>query len=99
MDKRGIWRWLLLSATLLLGLPSAAQAQYDDGRQGGYVQGGQRGDSADRPDRSSRNRDDSQARRSDRERGGSMTPDERRELNRDLQRANREIYRKGRDGR
>jgi hypothetical protein len=29
------------------------------------------------------------------DRRGSLTPDERRELHRDLQRANREIYRKG----
>jgi len=98
MNERSTWRWLLLSAALLLALPSNAAAQYDFGQRGIYAQGGQRGESADRPDRS-RSRDDGQAQRSDRERSQRMTPDEHRELNRDLQRANREIYRKGREGR
>ena len=35
--------------------------------------------------------------RGDGDRRGALTPDERRELHRDLQRANREIYRKGKD--
>ena len=37
--------------------------------------------------------------REDVDRRERLTPDERRELHRDLQRANREIYRKGKDGR
>jgi len=98
MNERSMWRWLLLWAALLLALPSTAAAQYDHGQRTIYAQSGQRGDSADRPDRS-RSRDDGQARRSDRERSQRMTPDEHRELNRDLQRANREIYRKGREDR
>lgn len=63
-------------------------------------QGRERGDAGESRSDRSRNREGSQqGRQNERERGGSMTPDERRELNRDLQRANREIYRKGRDGR
>lgn len=38
-------------------------------------------------------------READRQERQQLTPDERRELNRDLRRANREIYRQGRDRR
>jgi hypothetical protein len=82
----------------LLAAPSAFAAlpfqAYD--RAPVYVQ--ERGQRADKG-RPSRDRQESQRRQGERERGSSMTPDERRELNRDLQRANREFYRKGREGR
>lgn len=101
MRKRAILR-LMISAVMLPAFSSAAAwTQYGAPfgsavyvQQGG--QGGQRGQSSGRP---SRDRQEAQRRQGDRERSNSMTPDERRELNRDLQRANREIYRKGREGR
>lgn len=82
------------------GLSGPLQAQYDGGARGPWMQQGrERGDTGDNRADRSRGRDDSQRRPPERDRGGSLTPDERRELNRDLQRANREFYRKGREGR
>jgi hypothetical protein len=95
MIKRGVRSWLAAAAAIIgFALSCSSYAQYDHRQRGAYVQqGGQRGEQADR--RAERGRDGAQRRQY--ERGGSMTPDERRELNRDLQRANREFYRKGRD--
>jgi len=77
-------------------LPARAQyVQWYDGRAWAQ-QGQQRGQQENRPDpryKGGERQGDEGGRR------GSLSPDERRELNRDLQRANREIYRKGRDGR
>lgn len=90
---------IALAVTACLSLP--AHAQYEPGQRGLWVQQGrERADTSEqhRADRN-RSREGAQGRQSDRERGGSMSPDERRELNRDLQRANREFYRKGREGR
>jgi hypothetical protein len=89
---------MILAVVLPAFSSAAAWTQYGAPFGSGvYVQqGGQRGKSSGRP---SRDRQEAQRQQGDRERGNSMTPDERRELNRDLQRANREIYRKGREGR
>ena len=86
----------MIFAAMLLALPSASVfAQYGSPPGRFAVQpDGQRGEPPARP---SRDRQEAQRRQGDR--GHTMTPDERQELNRDLQRANREIYRKGRGGR
>lgn len=108
MGKRTARRRQLLVRQLLVwivlaGVWTPAQAQFDLWQRGPWVQQGRdRGDRADqggyRSDRG-RGREAHQGRQPDRERAGSLTPDERRELNRDLQRANREFYRKGREER
>ncbi len=100
MLKRAVRQWILAMAAVLVWAPLHAQAQADFLRHGLSVQqGGQRGDRGDYRDDRRRSRDDSQQRqqRQQYDRGGSLTPDERRDLNRDLQRANREFYRKGRE--
>jgi len=98
--ERATRRWLIVALAVSACVWFPAHAQFDPGQRGPWMQQGrERGDAgANRSDRG-RSRESSQGRQNERERGGSMTPDERRELNRDLQRANREIYRKGRDGR
>jgi len=100
MIERTVRRWAIaaLGAAACFALP--AYGQYDPGQRAPWMQQGrERGDPGDyRYDRG-RQRDPGQGRAPERDRGGSLTPDERRELNRDLQRANREFYRKGRDGR
>lgn len=83
-------RILLLAAALLAFSPLASQAQ--SGRwpsDRAYAQhgGAQQGNPG-------RQRD---ASRGENDRRNAMSPEERRELNRDLQRANREIYRKGKE--
>ena len=88
-------RALLLAALVFAFSPLASQAQtghwpIDRVRidHDGHRYGGQRyGD----PGRQR------EANRGDRDRRNAMSPDERRELNRDLQRANQEFYRKGRE--
>jgi hypothetical protein len=86
-------RRIMLAIALLALSSVSAWAQYGH-RQGGPSHA-QQGDEASPPaGRPSRDRQAAQRQQSGR--GHSMTPDERRELNRDLQRANREIYRKGR---
>jgi len=99
--RRILGRFLVCAALAGLWLPT--QAQSDSWQRGSWLQQVRdRGDRNDRGDYRSdrgRSREPSQGRQPDRERGGSMTPDERRELNRDLQRANREFYRKGREER
>lgn len=97
--ERAVRRCLIAALALLACLGSSAQAQYDRDQRGPWMQGRERGDRGDSRSDRGRGRDNSQGRQSDRERGGSLSPDERRELNRDLQRANREFYRKGREGR
>jgi hypothetical protein len=99
-----MWRLLAVAALAgCLGLP-AAQAQSAD-RDGRLVVAAQRDRDRDAQRRDNRreHRRDSQRegrREADRQqRGEWLTPDEHRELNRDLQRANREIYREGRDRR
>jgi hypothetical protein len=91
-------RSVVLAAMLAALSPAFAGWPYP-AVQGGifYVQ--ERGQRGEPPGRPSRDRQEAQRRQGERERTNQMTPDERRELNRDLQRANREFYRKGRDGR
>jgi hypothetical protein len=100
MLRRAVRQWILAMAAVLAWAPLHAQAQSDFLRHGLSVQqGGQRGERSDRGDYRDdrrRSRDESQQRQQY-DRGGSLTPDERRDLNRDLQRANREFYRKGRE--
>lgn len=100
MLKWAVRQWILALAAVLVWAPLHVQAQSDFLRQGLSVQQrGERGDRGDYRDDRRRSRDDSQQRqqRQQYDRGGSLTPDERRDLNRDLQRANREFYRKGRE--
>lgn len=94
-------RWLIAVLAVWVCLWPAAHAQYDPGKRGPWLQDGRdRRDARDSRSDRGRGREGSPSRQPDRERGGgSLTPDERRELNRDLQRANREFYRKGRDER
>ena len=92
-------RWVLIAAAACcIGLPTAqAQAALLADR----VVVAQR----DRGDRDAQRRDNRRGeqrerrREADRQQREYLTPDEHRELNRDLERANREIYRKGRDRR
>ncbi|MCC6534727.1 MAG: hypothetical protein IT531_19445 [Burkholderiales bacterium] len=97
MKTRGILGWVVTAAALLGSLacaPAAAQGIFQDVGRLYLQQGtGQRGEAGDA------NRRREHAERRQAERRNTLTPDERRELNRDLQRANREIYRKGRDNR
>jgi len=98
MTKRAMLRVLVLAAMLSATSSAVARGPYaaQQGTELYAQQGGQRGQSPGRP---GRDREQAQRRQNDRERNDAMTPDERRELNRDLQRANREFYRKGRGGR
>ena len=83
----------LMVAALLALVPLSAQAQY--GRwhsdRAFAEQAAQRQQQSTPPGRHR------EADRSDRDRRNTLTPDERRELHRDLQRADREIYRKGKE--
>lgn len=95
-------RWLLIVA-LLCGLyVPGTQAESPD-REGWRVLA-QRSQERD-AQRGGNRRDEERERRrerrqeADRQQRQYLTPDERRELNRDLQRANREIYRRGREKR
>ncbi len=102
MGKRAARRCLIAALAWLayFGPSVQVQAQYDREHRGAWMQQGrERGDRGEYRSDRNRGREGSQGRQSERERGGSLTPDERRELNRDLQRANREFYRKGREGR
>ena len=92
----------LVQWLLWLGLATATPAVFawtPSGPYGSQLLVQERGQRGQPPGRPSRDREEAQRRQGERERNNSMTPDERRELNRDLQRANREFYRKGRDGR
>ena len=91
-------RTILMIAMLAASVPAIAGMPYG-GSYGGAVYAQERGQRGQPPGRPSRDREEAQRRQGERDRNHSMTPDERRELNRDLQRANREFYRKGRDGR
>ncbi len=89
-------RRVMVVAMLAATLCAPAYAQYRHGNDSRAVaqQSPQRYEPRERPDqrqREAQRRDDGGDRRR------ALTPDERRELNRDLQRANREIYRKGRE--
>lgn len=96
MLNRAMRQWLLAAMAVLVFAPLTAQAQYDSPRyERSAQQGGQRGDRGEYRDDRRRSREE--YRRPEYDRGGSLTPDERRDLNRDLQRANREFYRKGRE--
>ena len=80
-------RSLLLAAALIAFSPLASQAQSGHWPMNrAWVEQGQRQGNP------GRQRD---ARRHEQERRGAMSPEEQRELNRDLERANREIYSKG----
>ncbi len=98
MRGHAMLRTIVLAA-LLAAVPPAFSGLPYLGDLGGIVHAQERGRRGEPPGRPSRDRQEAQRRQGDRERGNQMTPDERRELNRDLQRANREFYRKGRDGR
>lgn len=95
MLDRAVRQWLLAAIAVFVLAPEAAQAQYDRRYERSVQQGGQRGDRGEYRDDRRRSREE--YRRPEYDRGGSLTPDERRDLNRDLQRANREFYRKGRE--
>lgn len=83
-------RVLLLAVALVAFSPLASQAQSGHWpADRAYAQPG--GPHQGNPGRS---RD---AGRNENDRRNAMSPEERRELNRDLQRANREIYRKGKE--
>lgn len=99
MFKRAVRQWLVAALAVLAWVPLHAHAQPGFPGYGLSVQyGGERGDRSDRGSyRDDRRRSREDAQRQHYDRGGSMTPDERRDLNRDLQRANREFYRKGRE--
>jgi len=98
MRGHAMLRTMVLAALLATVPPMLTGLPYT-GTIGGLVHAQERGQRGEPPGRPSRDRQDAQRRQGERERGSQMTPDERRELNRDLQRANREFYRKGRDGR
>ena len=86
-----MFRALLLAVALAMMTPLASQAQ--SGRwpaeRASAEHGSQRQGNAGRQREAGRG--------GDYDRRNTMSPDERRELNRDLQRANREIYRKGKE--
>ena len=85
-----MFRSLLLAAAFIAFSPLASQAQaghWPMERAARAEQGERQGDSG-------RQRD---AGRNEQDRRNAMSPEERRELNQDLQRANREIYRKGKE--
>ena len=93
-----MWRWMMIAAAACcIGLPAVqAQAGYPDDR----LIVAQRDRERDAQRRDNRRGDQRERRReADRQQRESLTPDEHRDLNRDLERANREIYRKGRDRR
>jgi hypothetical protein len=93
-----VWRWMLIAAAAwCIGLPAAhAQGGYPDDR----IVVAQRERDRDAQRRDNRRGEQRERRReADRQQRESLTPDEHRDLNRDLERANREIYRKGRDRR
>lgn len=90
--------WLLTAMLCgCIGLPAAhAQAGYSGDR----LIVAQRDRDRDAQRRDNRRNDQRERRReADRQQRDALTPDEHRDLNRDLERANREIYRKGRDRR
>ncbi|MPZ44057.1 MAG: hypothetical protein GEV05_11745 [Betaproteobacteria bacterium] len=97
-----MWRWMAIAALAwCIGLP-AAQAQPADRDDPLVVAQRDRDRDAQRRDNRRDNRRGEQRERrreADRQQRESLTPDEHRELNRDLQRANREIYRQGRERR
>ena len=83
-------RVLLLAVALVAFSPLASQAQsgrWPQDRAWAAEQGGQHQGHPGRQREAGRGED----------RRNAMSPEERRELNRDLQRANREIYRKGKE--
>jgi len=86
-----MFRSLLLAAALLAMSPLASHAQSGHWPMDrAWAEQGERQRSPERQQRGT-GRDDQQDRRN------AMSPEERRELDRDLQRANREFYRKGKD--
>jgi hypothetical protein len=95
-------RWLLTAILLwCVGMPGAQAESADRDGWRMLAQRSQERDAQRRGDRRDDRREERRDRRrdADREQRQHLTPDERRELNRDLQRANREIYRQGRDKR
>jgi hypothetical protein len=99
VEEPGMGRWVVTAALLLLGVAApSAQAQFDvaDGWRV-VAQRAYERDNGRRGERRDERREE--RRRADRNQRESLTPDEHRELNRDLQRANREFYRKGKDRR
>jgi hypothetical protein len=94
-------RWVVMAALVLGILAPSAQAQFDVPDTLRMVAQRYDLDNARRGERREERRDErrEERRRADRNQREWLTPDEHRELNRDLQRANREFYRKGRDNR
>jgi hypothetical protein len=98
MFRRAVRQWLVVAWVAFISLPLHAQVRFESPGGMWVQQGGERGERQERRDyRNDRGRSRDDAQRPHYDRRGSMTPDERRELNRDLQRANREFYRKGRE--
>jgi hypothetical protein len=100
--RRSMLAVLIVAAWCVV--PAPAQAQSDDAAVGWRVfaqRGQDRYDDRRSDRRRSDRRDERRERRreADRDQRDSLTPDEHRQLNRDLERANREIYRQGRDRR
>jgi hypothetical protein len=95
---RPMWRAIVIAGLAwCLGLPAAPSHAGDSGAAIVVAQRGQEREAQRREGRREEQRE--RRRESDRPQREYLTPDEHRELNRDLQRANREIYRKGRDRR
>jgi hypothetical protein len=97
-----MWRWLAIAALAgCLGLPAARAQSAARDDQLIVAQRDRDRDAQRRDNRRDHRRDSQRERRreADRQQREWLTPDEHRELNRDLQRANREIYREGRERR
>jgi hypothetical protein len=96
-------RWVAMAALVLGLVAPGAQAQFDVPDSWRSVAQRYDRENARRGDRREERREDRREdrRRADRDRDQRewLTPDEHRELNRDLQRANREFYRQRRDNR
>jgi Ni/Co efflux regulator RcnB len=94
-----MWRWV---AIFIIGVSlymPAVQAQSDRQAREEWVVAQRRDYDRDDERRRDRRSEQRENRRQEQERPRRemLSPDERQELNRDLQRANREIYRRGRE--
>ena len=93
-----MWRWVAIGIIGVSLYGPAVQAQSDRQERWEWLYA-QRGGSDREDERRRDRRGEERENRRERERPQRemLSPDERRELNRDLQRANREIYRRGRE--